>query len=483
MVRENSIQRVVMKFGGSSVGTAAAIGRAADIVSEAVRTGGQQPIVVVSALAGVTDLLLEGARAAAAGHPRRLISSAKQVRYKHTEAANTLSYESRDSELQALERLLNGFLRGARALSVAGELSAEDLDGLLSTGELMSSRLLAAALKDRGLAALPMDGANLIQTDALFGNARPQLEATRGRIRSALLPALHRGAIPVVAGYTGSTADGRRTTLGRGGSDLSATTLGALLPADRVQIWTDVDGVMSADPRLIPAARSLPAISYGEIEALSAFGAKVMQPAATAPLRQARRSFQVRNTFNPSHPGTAVSPQRREKSPRVLALATVPAVSCLQAPSTRGQALENWLAADGARTAVGLRPPLHIHYRGVKVDLVVHRADVESWLNILSAPNGRLERGQLALVTAVGAGISDNLALKNEILVRLLPVAGEAHALPPGRKDGHLSYLVPASALQGSLEVLHDWLLGSKERRLQKKARPKTGQTSSKEVA
>ncbi len=262
-------------------------------------------VVVTSALAGVTDLLLETAHAAAEGDVQRPGHTIEALRARHMALAGELVARDSLGHLEAQIAVCLAELAGmCQQIGAAGEASPRLLDAASGMGERLSARVLSAALQAAGKPSRWVDATRLIVTDDHFGAANPQAEATRRRARGELLPLLARGIVPVVTGFIAATPQGAPVTLGRGGSDYSAAILGAALPASEVWIWTDVDGVMTADPRWVPAARTIPELSYAEAEELAASGAKVLHPRTVAPLVEAGIGLRVCNTFHPERPGT-----------------------------------------------------------------------------------------------------------------------------------------------------------------------------------
>ncbi len=296
---------LVMKFGGTSVGTPEAMRQAVEIVCRA-RQEWPRVVVVTSALSGVTSLLLEHALRAATGDTRSLGLAGERLRNAHYSIAEALiaGPGRREEVVGAVEALVSDFLNLCGAIAVLGEATPRALDAVAGLGERMSVRLLAAALEEAGVRARYLEATRLIVTDSHFQDAHPDRQATARQTRQELLPLLEAGLVPVVTGFIAANPDGIPTTLGRGGSDYSAALIGAALPASEVWIWTDVDGVMTADPRMVPEARTIPALTYREIAELAYFGAKVLHPKTIRPVVDAGIGLRICNTFNPSHPGT-----------------------------------------------------------------------------------------------------------------------------------------------------------------------------------
>lgn len=316
---------LVMKFGGTSVGSAAAMAQAGKIVS---REAGNwdRVVVVVSALSGVTDMLIDGAKSAADGDGSRHREIAEALRTRHREMAASLIErpDEREEIEKAIDSYLAEFSRLCASVAVLRELTPRALDGIVSFGERLSARLFAAVLREAGLRSEPVDATELIVTDNTFQNAVPLPAPTQDRISARLSPLLDRGIVPVVPGFIGATEAGVTTTLGRGGSDYTAAILGDMLKCDAVWIFTDVDGVMTADPRIVPDARVIPVISYTEVGELAYFGAKVLHPRTIRPVIEHGIPLWVKNTFNPEAPGTRIvrAPQNTNGTVKAITVIT-----------------------------------------------------------------------------------------------------------------------------------------------------------------
>lgn len=297
----------VLKFGGTSVNDAKAIGQVVSIVRDQLKTD-PNVVVVTSAMRGVTDLLIDSARAAAAGDRQRYRDARLTLVSRHHDAAEALV-----GDLDDLNRLLGDvderireFERLCMAVAILGELTDRGLAVISGLGERLLAPILAAAIRARGIPSEFVDAGELIVTDDNYAAAAPDMDATRTATRGRLLPRLERHATPVVTGFVAATADGVPTVLGRGGSDYTAAILGAALDADEIQIWTDVDGVLTADPRIVKDARPLPELTYSEAAELAYFGAKVLHPKTMLPAIDRGIPIRVRNTANPAFPGTRV---------------------------------------------------------------------------------------------------------------------------------------------------------------------------------
>lgn len=290
---------IVSKFGGTSVGDAAAIRRLAAIVAG---RRAAHPVVVVSALAKITDRLLA---LAGTDEPEAFDAALAAIVDRHAAIAAELDLPP--AVLDRIRQDADSLRQWIRARGT-GPWDPAEQDQLVAHGELWSSRLVAAALERHGVSAVWVDARHVIITEPDFTQAPPKLPAIRNRAARVIEPILAQGGVPVTQGFIGATQDGRTTTLGRGGSDYTASLLGAALGAERVEIWTDVDGVLTADPRIVPAARLLPEASYLEAAELAAFGAKVLHPATQLPLIDAGIPCWVLNSFAPERPGTRIVP-------------------------------------------------------------------------------------------------------------------------------------------------------------------------------
>jgi aspartokinase/homoserine dehydrogenase 1 len=298
----------VMKFGGTSVGDATCIERVTEIIWAASQES--DVVVVVSAMSGVTNKLVAAASQSEAGSYEPVAAILSELRQRHETAASPLirSSAERSRVGREMEELFQTGERLCQGTILLRELTPRTRDSISSLGERLSVLLVAAALAERGVASAPIDATELVVTDTTHGGADPCMDPTRERCEARLRPLLQQGIVPVVTGFIGATADGVLTTLGRGGSDYSATILGAVLEADEVIIWTDVEGLQTADPRLVPEARTIPHISYREAAELAYFGAKVLHPKTLRAVMRCGIPLWIRNTFAPERLGTKITP-------------------------------------------------------------------------------------------------------------------------------------------------------------------------------
>jgi aspartate kinase len=394
---------IVMKFGGTSVDGPERMRGVAAIV---VGRQGDQPVVVTSAMAGVTNQLQRLTETALAGDRAAMEDEADRLARRHREAALAIApsdpalVERIDAHLRDLRILL----RGVRLLGTATPRSS---DQVLGYGELLAQELLVAALCLAGAPGLVVDSREVVITDDQFGSARPQLAATRERARERVAPLVAAGRVPVLGGYLGATPEGIPTTLGRGGSDLSGSVLGLALDAAAVEIWTDVDGLMTADPRVVPAARVLEQVTFREAAEMAGFGAKVLHPASIDPAIHGGLPVVVRNSLAPGRPGTRIG-ATGSTAPAVRAVASRAPLQlvALRAP---GRLRESGFFAEVLRTVdrPGLQP-LAVLPGPVWLELLIP-ADpslapaidaLEQYGEVRSTPG-------LALVAVVGEGLAD----------------------------------------------------------------------------
>ncbi|HEY0931969.1 MAG TPA: lysine-sensitive aspartokinase 3 [Gemmatimonas sp.] len=297
---------IVCKFGGTSVADATAIRRVIEIVTS---KQADQPIVVVSALGGATNLLLDLAHKAAAGELLTALQIVEQLRDRHLKEAAALLEGSPEAEELAVEigHAFDELAHLAEAFRTLGYLTPRSLDTVAALGELLSSQIVAAAFRRAGFPGVYVDARDVMRTNDYFTRAEPDLDGIAAASQERLVPLLQQGKIPVMGGFVGSAPGRVTTTLGRGGSDFSASLVGAAVEATAIEIWTDVDGMLTADPRVIPGAQLIEHISFDEAAELAAFGAKVLHPSTIAPAVQRGIPVYVFNSRKPEGKGTMIA--------------------------------------------------------------------------------------------------------------------------------------------------------------------------------
>ncbi len=323
---------IVMKFGGTSVQDPEAVRRVAQVVAAEARPR----LVVVSALSKVTDALLAVARLAERGEAEAVGDAVRALRARHEAMATLVRAPERRAELVgALDAAFGELEAVAHALAVVRDVSPRSCDALVAVGELASSRIVAAALADSGLPAVWLDARELLVTDAAHGGATPDRAATDARLRERARPLLEKGQVVVTGGFVGSSAAGATTTLGRGGSDYSAALFGAGLEAQEIQIWTDVDGMLTADPRLVASPRVVKHLSFDEASELAYFGAKVLHPSTILPAVGLGIPVRILNSHRPQAEGTLITSETPEGAPGPAAIACKRGVTRIDIASTR----------------------------------------------------------------------------------------------------------------------------------------------------
>ena len=319
----------VMKFGGTSVADAACIKRVVDIVQAAVLES--DVVVVVSAMSGVTNKLVEAAAQSEAGNRERVAAIFDELKNRHELAAEALihSVERRREITGQMDKLLQQASALCDDAVRRRQLSLRARDSITGLGERLSAPLVAAALAERGAASEAIEATEIVVTDGCHGAAEPHMDLTRERCAARLNPLLLQGIVAVVTGFIGATVDGALTTLGRNSSDFSGTIVGAALDADEVTLWTDVDGILTADPRVVPDARPILAMSYSEASDLAKLGAKVLHPKTLRPVMERGIPLSIRNTFAPDRPGTKITAAGPCGAPEVKALAATADVALI----------------------------------------------------------------------------------------------------------------------------------------------------------
>ena len=467
------LQTLVMKFGGTSVGSGPAISQAVEVVKRARGELAKHVVAVVSAMSGVTDLLQAGTLSAASGDASRYREIAAVLRQKHGQAAKMLLAQDAASAMQEIEGLIDGYTLFCDSVRVLGEATPRALDHTMGLGERMSARLVAAALRKAGLPSGAVDATRLIVTDERFQNATPVPELTVEKVRQVLNPLLYRGDIPVVTGFIGATQAGVSTTLGRGGSDYTATLIGACLGSDEVWILTDVDGVMSADPRIVPEAHCVDSLSYREVSELAYFGAKVLHPKSIRPLLETAIPLRVKNTFDPGHPGTLV----RSNDTACDGVKAVTAISHVSLITVEGKGM---LGVPG----IAARTFSAVAQAGTSV-LLISQASSEQSI-CLAVPQETAEmvaaavsegferelvrrdidrvhvQGDVTIVTVVGEGIRRNPRIAQRIFTATGQAGIDLIAIAQGSSDCGISLVVSAHQGEEALRAIHELTLNDR---------------------
>jgi bifunctional aspartokinase / homoserine dehydrogenase 1 len=460
---------LVIKFGGTSVGSTEAIAQAVGIIKDAYTTW-PRLVVVTSALSGATNLLLNSASSASKGDNKFFHQAAQDLRERHFEIINTLVTDlaRRDQVKQDINHLINEFTSLCQAIAVLGEATPRALDAVAALGERMSVRILSAALEASGLPEQFVESTQLIITDDNFQSAHPDFKATTRHTHQILEPILSQGRIVVTTGFIGATPNDVTTTLGRGGSDFSAAILGKVLPANEVWIYTDVDGVMTADPRLVPNARTIHELSYREVSELAYFGAKVLHPKTIRPVIEAGIGLRVLNTFNPTHPGTRLVADSTADEKYVIKAVT--AIRGLQLITVEGRGMLGvpGVAARtfGAVAATGTSVPLITQASSEQSicfavptessDMVIKAVEAEFSREIAEQDIDSVWASEeLVIITVVGAGMHNTPGIAGRIFSALGSEKVNVIAIAQGSSEVSISLVVSAHDLQHAVQTLH----------------------------
>ncbi len=465
------MKTLVMKFGGTSVGSAEAIAKGADIVRVA-KNDWDQVAVIVSAMSGVTDALLKGAHTAAAGDKDTFKQIAKDLRAKHEAAIKVLvDAQQAGALMEKIAPYLEEFISLGHAVNILGEASPRAIDAISSLGERMSIHLVAAYLCKIGLEAEAIEASELILTDEVFGSANPQMNETKAKCEARLRAFMQRGGVPVITGFMAATASGAVTTLGRGGSDYSAGILGAALDADEVWIWTDVNGVMTADPRVVASAQTLPELSFREISELAYYGAKVLHPKTIRPVVERGIDLWIKNTFNPSHLGTLIVRDNGQTAGSIKAVTAIKGQSLI---TIEGRGM---LGVPG----VAARTFGAVARSGVSVTLITQASSEQSICFSVPAPEThrviaaleeefRLELARAdidsvkaiddaVIVTVVGAGMKYTPGIAGRIFGALGNAGVNVIAIAQGSSECSISLVVEPKQTEEAVRAIHSLIV------------------------
>jgi bifunctional aspartokinase / homoserine dehydrogenase 1 len=469
---------LVMKFGGTSVGSADALMKVTQIIKDACADH-FRVVVITSAMAAVTNLLLDSAALATQGRLDTLPAAESVLREKHFAAADALIKDEklRDATKQEINTLILSLVDLCKAIAILGEASPRALDAVASLGERMSVRLLGAVVVDAGMKAKVIESTEFIVTNAHYQNAHPDFKVTTQKTRQLLTPLLDQGIIPITTGFIGATAQGVITTLGRGGSDYSAAIIGSVLPAQDVWIWTDVDGVMTTDPRIVPSAKTLSEISYSEIAELAYYGAKVLHPKTIRPIVEAGIGLRICNTFNSSHPGTrlianghsngkanngeqvikAVTAIRKQK------LVTIEGRGMLGVPGVAARAFG---AVASTKTSVPLitqassEQSICFAVPAESANLVLDALQKDFALELSERDIDRIwVTDEVAIITAVGSGTRNTPGIAGLIFGKLGEKNINVLAIAHGSSDVSISMVVETRDTENAVKALHELIV------------------------
>jgi len=458
----------VMKFGGTSVGNAACIRRAAEIIERAARGG--RVVAVVSAMGGVTNRLIEAAQASANGNRPTAIEITETLRKQHHDAVEDLiRNDERRAKLTAdIETIIEEVTGLCYGTALLRELTPRVFDEILSVGERLSARLVANALCELDLKGVAVEANELIVTDNASGRAEPLMPQTREKATARLLPLLADNSVPVVTGFIGATAEGMLTTLGRGGSDYSATILGDALGASEVIIWTDVDGVLTADPRLVPEARTLGEISYNEAAELAYFGAKVLHPKTLRPVSEAGIPVWIRNSFAPERHGTKITAAGHPTARGVKAITAISDVSLITVGGRGIVGLPGVAAKTFVAAALAQANILLISQSSSQNDIcfIINSEDEARTVEelrqafALDLAHHAVEHitvnSEIAIVAIVGERMRGLLGIAGRTFSALGRRGVNIIAIAQGSSEYNVSFVVEAALMKEAVQTLHN---------------------------
>jgi aspartokinase/homoserine dehydrogenase 1 len=462
---------LVMKFGGTSVGSPDALRGMAEIVCSN-RKEWARTVVVVSAMGGVTDLLLDGTAAAIRGDADSVKQAVHAIGQKHSDAIREggLDPETGNAIAAAIRELENLY----HAVTVLREASPRAMDAIASLGERMSIHIAAGYLQRAGVPAIPLEASTFLLTDSNFQNASPIMLEIPARARPVFEPMFARREVPVVTGFIGATSQGVITTLGRGGSDYSAAIVGVAIQADEVWIYTDVDGVMTADPRVAPAARSLPSLSYREISEMAYYGAKVVHPKTIRPCVERQIPLWIKNTFHPDHSGTVILANGQPANGVIKAVTAI-----------RDQTMIT-VQGGGMMGVPGIaaRAFAAVARMGVSVTLITQASSEQSICFSVPGPHGKsvqdvleeefrreIDREDIdavdlledcVIVTVVGAGLRKTHGISGRIFTALGNTTVNVIAIAQGSSECSISMVVGKDDEITAVQAIHA-LIVSKE--------------------
>ena len=449
---------IVLKFGGTSVGDAEAIARTGRIVATRADNGA---IVVVSALAGVTNALIALAEQAAKGHLIGAVRAIEDLRERHLAQAEILlgPGDEGDDLCAELSAMIDELAHLAEALATLGDLTPRSMDAITSFGEKMSSLMCVAAFQRQGIPAVHVDACEIMITDSTFTRAEPQPDAIADACRSLIIPLVRQGKVPILGGFIGSArGTGVTTTLGRGGSDLSASLLGAAVRADAIEIWTDVDGMLTADPRVVPNAKLIEQIAFDEASELASFGAKVLHPNTIAPAVRLGIPVFVLNSRRPEGHGTKITFDAPKRP--VTAIAGKNNVTLVKVGSPRMLLTEGFLRAlfeifERHRTSVDV-----VATSEVSVSLTVDDPSrLQAILGDLRALGDVSVERNRGIVAVVGGAIADG----GETMARALGALGgvRVHMLSLSATGINLTMVVDDDQVKPAMQRLHSAFFGA----------------------
>jgi aspartate kinase len=444
---------IVMKFGGTSVESATAIDRAAKIVASRIT---ENPVVVVSAMSKFTDQLVAMSKAAGAGDKDKALKLSLAARERHFQAISELLGSATFTDLHAeVEADFNGLDDLLRGIAAVGELTPRTTDNVLSFGERVNAKIVAAGFEARGIKSKRIDSRQIVVTDDTYTKAVPQFEETNDRLKEVVKPVLDNGFVPVMGGFIGATKDGIPTTIGRGGSDFSAAIVGAGLDAERIEIWTDVDGMKTTDPNLCANALRIKNIGFEEAAELAYFGAKVLHPATLLPAVQKNIPVLILNSRNPSNEGTVITARAPHCRNPFKAIAAKKRITIIDIVATRMLGAHGFLRSifevfDRHRCPVDV-----VSTSEVSVSLTV---DSNEAIPAIAADLQKLGdvkyEGRKAIVCLVGENIRETPGVAGKVFSAVSDV--NVRMISQGASEINLTFVIEEDDVPRAVKQLHE---------------------------
>jgi aspartate kinase len=464
----NDLKKTVMKFGGTSVASGENIRHVANLIANYVSQG-YRVVAVVSALEGVTDKLIEAAEQAKKGNRDYFREFKQKLLEEHLSAARKAIENKRIQEEmeQILKTTIDELDKVLTGIIYVGELTPKSKDYVLSFGERLSTPIVGGSLRDLELNAQFYTGGEIgIVTDSNFGEASPLMNVTKHQVKEKIEPLLEKRIVPVVTGYIAATQDDVTTTLGRGGSDYTATIIGAALAADEVWIWTDVDGLMTSDPKIVPSAKMWPELSFQEATEMTIFGAKAMHPRALEPAMEENIPVRIRNVFNPENPGTLIVKEQKIKLGdavkaitlvKDVALVNVSGAGMVGTPGTAAKIFD--ILGRGNINILMISQSVS----EANISFVIQRSLSERAVSTLEI--ALLGRGLIREVTAeddvcvvavVGAGMKGTPGVASKIFTAIARKGINVRMIAQGSSELNISFVVKETDGEDAVRAIHE---------------------------
>jgi aspartate kinase len=462
------VKKIVMKFGGTAVATGENIRRVASIVADSVKKD-HRVVVVVSALAGVTNQLVEEAEQAKKKDEKQIQEFTNKLVEKHVATATAaIENKSIQKEIeQVIKKTVRKLEKVLTGICYVGEITPKSRDYVLSFGERLSAPIVWGALRDIKLQTQCFTGKEAgIVTDENFGEARPLMNVTTHQVKGRLEPLLEKKVTPVVTGYIAATQDGVITTLGRGGSDYTATILSVALAADEVWMWTDVDGIMTTDPKIVKSAKMLAQLSYGEAAEMAIFGAKAMHPSALEPVIEARIPVRIRNVFNPENHGTLIAEGQEAKSTQVVkavamirdvAMINIKGAAMVGAPGSYSRVFDV-LGKNNVNVMM-----ISAAVSEANISLIIRRSLLGRTLSTLEiALLGRglvseiTSEDDVCVIAAMGANMKGTLGVASRIFTAMAQKGINIRMIAQGSSELNVSFVVKEKDGEAAVRAIHE---------------------------